>query len=135
MLRANAHYQPLLSSDPEEDEHPTTRRPKSTRLGQTIFALNHLILLSFAATLAAVCLRAIIDKVWSGTFMVLYNVISIVAFSSNLALMLMEVHKGGQWSWVNYSFWWLALAGESFLAWYHLERVIVPSLNGNTFFP
>ncbi|KAG0250076.1 ATP-binding cassette sub- B member 6, mitochondrial [Mortierella polycephala] len=26
---------------------------------------------------------------------------------------------GGQWSWANYGFWWLAVAGESFIGWYH----------------
>ncbi|GJJ70283.1 ATP-binding cassette, subfamily B (MDR/TAP), member 6 [Entomortierella parvispora] len=132
VLRANSQYQPLLSSGTQEDEDQTARRPRATWLGKALWGLNHVIVLSFVGTLTVVCLRAIIDKVWSGTFMVLYNVISIVAFTSNLVLMLIEVRKGGQWSWANYSFWWLALAGESFIAWYHLDGVIVPSLNGST---
>ena len=96
----------------------------------TLMALNYLVIFTFVATLIVVCLRSVIDKVWSGTFMVFYNLISFVAFSANLALMLIEVKETGYWSWANYSFWWLALAAETFLAWYHFDRLVVHHLNG-----
>ncbi|KAF9099308.1 Homocysteine S-methyltransferase 1 [Mortierella sp. AD031] len=144
VLRVRSYYRPLLSDsslDHNDDSTETettaataTRRnhQKVTTLGRTILGLNHLILLTFIAGLAVICLRAIVDEVWSGTLLVLYNVMSLIAFSANLLLMLVEVGKGGQWSWANYSFWWLALAGESFIGWYHLEsfpEVITPEAN------
>ncbi|KAG0381196.1 Homocysteine S-methyltransferase 1 [Mortierella sp. AD032] len=95
-------------------------------------ALNYVVLLTFIAALSVVCLRSIIDGVWSGTLLVLYNFMSLIAFTANLFLMLIEVGKGGQWSWANYAFWLLALAGESFIGWYHLEsfpEVITPEAN------
>ncbi|KAG0047293.1 Homocysteine S-methyltransferase 1 [Gryganskiella cystojenkinii] len=95
-------------------------------------ALNHLVIFTFVGTLVVVCLRSVVDKVWSGTFMVLYNLISFVAFTANLALMHIEVKKTGRWSWANYSFWWLALAAETFLAWNHFDRLVVHNLNGIT---
>ena len=98
-------------------------RHKATTLGKTILACNYLVAFSFIASLAVICLRSILDHVWSGTLLVLYNVISFIAVSANLILMAVEIGKGGQWSWANYGFWWLALAGESFIGWYHLESI------------
>ncbi|KAF9178169.1 Homocysteine S-methyltransferase 1 [Haplosporangium sp. Z 11] len=69
--------------------------------------------------MAVVCLRAIVDHVWSGTFMVLYDVFSFVAWTGNMVLMMLEIKMGGHWSWANYGFWWLAVAGESLIGWYH----------------
>ncbi|KAI8606075.1 hypothetical protein EDD21DRAFT_394120 [Dissophora ornata] len=78
---------------------------------------------SFLASLGVICIRAVVDHVWSGTLLVLYNVMSFVSVTANLLLMYVEVEKGGQWSWANYGFWWLALAGESFIGWNHLESI------------
>lgn len=89
--------------------------------------INKLIALTFIADLVVIILRSMIDHIWSGTLVVVYNVASFVAFSANLGLMFIEVGKGGQWSWANYTFWWLALAGESFIGWYHLNNPVTPT--------
>ncbi|KAI1300691.1 Homocysteine S-methyltransferase 1 [Mortierella claussenii] len=126
VLRVRSYYRPLLSQvNPEEDgpERATRAHNKLTRLGQFIVGLNHAVGISFLVSLGLICLRAIVDHVWSGTLLVLYNVMSFVAVTANLVLMYIEVHKGGQWSWANYAFWWLALAGESFIGWFHLEGI------------
>jgi len=137
ILRVRSYYRPLLAdstldhNDDSTDAETTTtnaanirrHQQRVTALGRTILALNHLILFTFIAGLTVICLRAIVDGVWSGTLLVLYNVMTLVAFSANLFLMLVEVGKGGQWSWANYGFWWLSLAGESFIGWYHLESL------------
>ncbi|KAF9923352.1 Homocysteine S-methyltransferase 1 [Linnemannia zychae] len=140
VLRVRSYYRPLLSdSNIESDDitdaenaHSRRHNQKATALGQTIYLLNYVILLTYIAGLTVICLRSIIDGVWSGTLLVLYNVMSLIAFTANLFLMLVEVGKGGQWSWANYGFWLLALAGESFIGWYHLEsfpEVITPEAN------
>ncbi|KAG0281424.1 Homocysteine S-methyltransferase 1 [Linnemannia exigua] len=147
VLRVRSYYRPLLSDsnidDATDDETSLNRRnhhhsqnhnstQRTTTLGKTIMLLNYVVLLTFIAALSVVCLRSIIDGVWSGTLLVLYNVMSLIAFTANLFLMLVELGKGGQWSWANYAFWLLALAGESFIGWYHLEsfpEVITPEAN------
>lgn len=129
VLRVRAYYRPLLSDSNIETDDTTdaetinARRhhQRVTHLGRTIYILNHVVLLTYIAGLTVICLRSIIDGVWSGTLLVLYNVMSLVAFTANLILMLVEVGRGGQWSWANYGFWLLALAGESFIGWFHLE--------------
>lgn len=140
VLRVRSYYRPLLSDsnvetdDTTEGETLNGRRQhhhsqRVTTLGRTIYILNHVVLLTYIAGLTVICLRSIIDGVWSGTLLVLYNLMSLVAFTANLFLMLVEIGKGGQWSWANYGFWLLALAGESFIGWYHLEsfpEVITP---------
>ncbi|KAF9114100.1 ATP-binding cassette sub- B member 6, mitochondrial [Mortierella sp. AM989] len=133
ILRVRAYWQPLLSEVTQEDG-PESTRAKPTRLSQAIVGLNHIVGLSFVASLGVICLRAIVEQVWSGTLLVLYNVISFVAVTANLALMHVEVDKGGQWSWANYGFWWLALAGESFIGFFHLESFPeAPSTDSNKF--
>ncbi|KAF9347377.1 Homocysteine S-methyltransferase 1 [Mortierella sp. NVP85] len=93
-------------------------------LGRAVVALIHIVALSFVASLAVICLRALIDRIWSGTLLVMYNLISFVAVAANMLLMHLEVHKGGgHWSWANYGFWWLLLAGETFIGWFHLEGI------------
>ncbi|KAF9911903.1 Homocysteine S-methyltransferase 1 [Linnemannia zychae] len=141
VLRVRSYYRPLLSDsnidDATDDETSHNRRShhhnqRATTLGKTIMALNYVVLLTYLAALSVICLRSIIDGVWSGTLLVLYNVMSLIAFTANLFLMLVEVGKGGQWSWANYAFWLLALAGESFIGWYHLEsfpEVVTPEAN------
>lgn len=132
MLRVRSYYRPLLSDSNVETDDTTEAETLSgrrqhhhnqrvTTLGRAIYILNHVVLLTYIAGLTVICLRSIIDGVWSGTLLVLYNIMSLVAFTANLFLMLVEVGKGGQWSWANYGFWLLALAGESFIGWYHLE--------------
>jgi len=93
-------------------------------LGRAVVALIHIVALSFVASLAVICLRALIDRIWSGTLLVMYNLISFVAVAANMLVMHLEVHKGGgHWSWANYGFWWLLLAGETFIGWFHLEGI------------
>lgn len=124
VLRVRSYYRPLLSEVTREDASERIRTPRTSKLGQAIVALNHIVIFSFIASLGVICLRALIDRVWSGTLLVLYNVMSFVAVTANMLLMHVEVHKGGgHWSWANYSFWWLILAGESFIGWFHLEGI------------
>ncbi|KAF9573086.1 Homocysteine S-methyltransferase 1 [Mortierella alpina] len=122
VLRVRSYYQPLFSETRQEDDARSVRH-KATTLGKTILACNYLVAFSFVASLGVICLRSILDQVWSGTLLVLYNVISFIAVSANMILMAVEIGKGGQWSWANYGFWWLALAGESFIGWFHLESI------------
>ncbi|KAG0215437.1 ATP-binding cassette sub- B member 6, mitochondrial [Mortierella sp. GBA30] len=122
IYRVRSYYSPLFSETQQEDDSEGARH-RATRLGRTILALNYLVVFSFVASLGVVCVRAIVDHVWSGTLLVLYNIMSFVAVSANMVLMALEIQKGGHWTWANYAFWWLALAGESFIGWYHLERI------------
>ncbi|KAG0334572.1 Homocysteine S-methyltransferase 1 [Podila horticola] len=123
VLRVRSYYAPLIAQ--EDGQEP--RRSKLSTLGRIIVGINKLIALTFVVDLVVIILRSMIDHVWSGTLVVVYNVTSFVAFSANLGLMFVEVGKGGQWSWANYSFWWLALAGESFIGWYHLNNPVTPT--------
>ncbi|KAF9985664.1 Homocysteine S-methyltransferase 1 [Modicella reniformis] len=123
VLRVRSYYSPLPSQVTGEDGSEHTRVIKTSRLGMTIAALNHIVVFSFVASLAVICLRVMIDRIWSGTLLVMYNLISFVAVSANMLLMHVEVHNGGQWSWANYGFWWLVLAGESYIGWFHLEGI------------
>ncbi|KAF9935706.1 Homocysteine S-methyltransferase 1 [Mortierella alpina] len=122
ILRVRSYYQPLFSETRHDEDAPSARH-KATTLGKTILACNYLVAFSFVASLGVICLRSILDQIWSGTLLVLYNVISFIAVSANMILMAVEIGKGGQWSWANYGFWWLALAGESFIGWFHLESI------------
>ncbi|KAF9211250.1 Homocysteine S-methyltransferase 1 [Podila verticillata] len=126
VLRVRSYYAPLIANQEDGHEH-SSRRPKLSTLGRTIVGINKLIALTFIADLVVIILRSMIDHVWSGTLVVVYNVTSFIAFSANLGLMFVEVDKGGQWSWANYAFWWLALAGESFIGWYHLNNPVIPT--------
>lgn len=126
VLRVRSYYAPLIANQEDGHEH-SSRRSKLSTLGKTIVGINKLIAFTFIADLVVIILRSMIDHVWSGTLVVVYNVTSFVAFSANLGLMFVEVDKGGQWSWANYSFWWLALAGESFIGWYHLNNPVTPT--------
>ncbi|KAF9326750.1 Homocysteine S-methyltransferase 1 [Podila minutissima] len=125
VLRVRSYYAPLIAQ--EDSQEHSSRRSKLSTLGRTIVGINKLIALTFIADLVVIILRSMIDHVWSGTLIVVYNVASFVAFSANLGLMFIEVGKGGQWSWANYTFWWLALAGESFIGWYHLNNPVTPT--------
>ncbi|KAF9421223.1 Homocysteine S-methyltransferase 1, partial [Entomortierella beljakovae] len=120
VLRVRSYYQPLLSEVPQEDGMERNRA-RPTKLSQTIVGLNHVVGLTFLLSLGVIMLRSIVEHEWSGTLLVLYNVMSLVAVCANLLLMYIEVEKGGQWSWANYGFWWLALAGDSFIGFFHLE--------------
>jgi hypothetical protein len=92
--------------------------------GQAIITLVYTIALSFIASLTVICLRALVDRIWSGTLLVMYNLLSFVAVAANTLLMHLEVRKGdGHWSWANYGFWWLLLAGDSFIGWFRLEGI------------
>ncbi|KAG0323218.1 Homocysteine S-methyltransferase 1 [Dissophora globulifera] len=131
VLRVRSYYRPLLSEITHEDGPEQSRATRATKLGLAIVWLNHIVGFSFVASLGVICLRAIVDHVWSGTLLVLYNVMSFVSITANLVLMHIEIDKGGQWSWANYGFWWLALAGESFIGWNHLESIPDGSTSGS----
>ncbi|KAK3806264.1 MAG: P-loop containing nucleoside triphosphate hydrolase protein [Benniella sp.] len=93
-------------------------------LDQAIITLIYMVALSFIASLTVICLRALVDRIWSGTLLVMYNLLSFVAVAANTLLMHIEVHKGdGHWSWDNYGFWWLLLVGDSFIGWFRLEGI------------
>lgn len=126
VLRVRSYYAPLIANQEDGLEH-SSRRSKLSTLGKTIVGINKLVAFTFIADLVVIILRSMIDHVWSGTLVVVYNVTSFIAFSANLGLMFVEVDKGGQWSWANYAFWWLALAGESFIGWYHLNNPVTPT--------
>ncbi|KAG0009219.1 Homocysteine S-methyltransferase 1, partial [Podila clonocystis] len=125
VLRVRSYYAPLIAQEGSQEHSP--RRSKLSTLGRAIVGINKLIALTFVADLGVIILRSMIDHVWSGTLVVIYNVTSFVAFSANLGFMFVEVDNGGQWSWANYTFWWLALAGESFIGWYHLNNPVTPN--------
>ncbi|KAG0357078.1 ATP-binding cassette sub- B member 6, mitochondrial [Gamsiella multidivaricata] len=131
VLRVRSYYRPLLSEVNQEDGSERARGPKATKLSQAIVLLNYVVAFSFVASLAVICLRAIVDHVWSGLLLVLYNLMFFVAVVANLLLMYVEVAKGGQWSWANYGFWWLALAGDSFIGWFHLETLPNDTTSGS----
>ncbi|KAF9406416.1 Homocysteine S-methyltransferase 1, partial [Podila epigama] len=114
-----SYYAPLIANQDEQQENGPRR--KLSPLGKTILGINRLIAVTFVAALVTVIVRSVIDHVWSGTLLVVNNVAWFIAICANLGLMYLELEKGGQWSWPNYTFWWLALAGESFVGWYHFE--------------
>ncbi|KAF9175111.1 Homocysteine S-methyltransferase 1 [Mortierella sp. AD011] len=120
ILRPRSHYHPLSTEHGQGDDSESTRI-KISGLGLVIVILNYIIGFTFVASLALICLRAIIDHIWTGTLLALYNAMSFAAIVANLALMHIELQNGGQWSWANYGFWWLVLAGESLIRYFHFE--------------
>ncbi|KAF9359578.1 ATP-binding cassette sub- B member 6, mitochondrial [Mortierella sp. AD094] len=120
ILRPRSHYRPLSTEHGQGGDSESTRI-KISGLGLAIVILNYIIGFMFVASLALICLRAIIDHIWTGTLLALYNAMSFAAVVANLALMHIELQNGGQWSWANYSFWWLVLAGESLIGYFHFE--------------
>ncbi|KAG0004281.1 ATP-binding cassette sub- B member 6, mitochondrial [Entomortierella chlamydospora] len=120
ILRPRSHYHPLSTEHGKGGDSESTRI-KISGLGLVIVILNYIIGFMFVASLALICLRAIIDHIWTGTLLALYNAMSFAAIVANLALMHIELQNGGQWSWANYGFWWLVLAGESLIGYFHFE--------------
>ncbi|KAK9727686.1 ATP-binding cassette-type vacuolar membrane transporter Hmt1 [Basidiobolus ranarum] len=118
VLRPRHSYRPLLS---QETQGELVWTPKSTKLTTAIQVLNQAIQISFLVGLGIVCIRALADHVWTSSIIILYNISSWIAFMANLGMMIFETRQGGKWGWPNYAFWWLALLGESMIA-YHLYQ-------------
>jgi hypothetical protein len=92
-------------------------------LGRSTTVLVYIVAFTYVASLAVICLRVLIERIWSGTLLVMYNVTSLIAVAASLLMMHVEAYKDGHWSWANYGFWWLLLAGDSFIGWFRLEGI------------
>ncbi|KAF9114099.1 hypothetical protein BGX27_000152 [Mortierella sp. AM989] len=66
--------------------------------------MNYALRLMSVASLVLICLRAMLDHIWTGTHLVLYYAMSFATVVANLGLMHVELGNGGRWSWANYGF-------------------------------
>ncbi|KAF9972286.1 ATP-binding cassette sub- B member 6, mitochondrial [Actinomortierella ambigua] len=134
VLRIRSYYRPLLAQSVDSDIGSSgaahneaivaLSRPRWRGVVLAIMILNHITTLTYIADLVVVCLEAIADGVWTSSFVLVYNSTMWLAFMVNLALMYLEVTKGGRWSWANYLFWYFALAAETVVGYYHLDLVM-----------
>lgn len=93
-------------------------------LGRATVALVYIVAFTYVASLAVVCLRVLMERIWSGMSPVMYNLVSLVAVAASMMLTHVEVYKCGRWSWANHGFWWLLLTGDTFIGWFRLEGIL-----------
>ncbi|CAG8655381.1 14237_t:CDS:10 [Dentiscutata erythropus] len=95
-------------------------RRRLTPLIRAIYGFSNIILLSYFADCIVVMIRALESKTWTSTVIVFYDVVCLIAWFLNMCLMALERQNVGKWSWVNYLFYWVSLAGEAsiFFLWF-----------------
>ncbi|CAG8495308.1 1956_t:CDS:2 [Paraglomus brasilianum] len=114
VLRQRAVYQPLFES---------TNVTRLSTLSKAIYVLSALIVATYLIDSIILTCRALIEKYWTSTNYALYDVFFTVAWVINLSLMSFESKVNRTWSWIQYAFYWVVLAGNSVLLYSWLLNV------------
>jgi len=96
------------------------RQQNESSISKSINLLSTFVMLSYLLDCIIIMIRALESRVWTSTFIVLYDVISWFAWVINLTLIVLERKRFGKLSWVNLTFYLLSNITETlnFVYWY-----------------
>ncbi|KAI8337667.1 P-loop containing nucleoside triphosphate hydrolase protein [Chlamydoabsidia padenii] len=86
-------------------------------LGKLVALLSIIVTFSFVIDAAVIVLRVFIDNTWTSATLSYYVVTSYLAWTLSLILLTQEFQTFGQWYWIQYTYWILAMFMDGSVGW------------------
>lgn len=86
-------------------------------LSRLVVVLSCLVTVTFLFDTAVVIVRVILEEGYLSLMLVYYIAFSWIAWVLSLVCLMDESHKFSKWHWLQYTFYAMATAGETLVAW------------------
>ncbi|KAG2181371.1 hypothetical protein INT43_008954 [Umbelopsis isabellina] len=98
----------------------------ASALTKLILVLCFIVITTFVGDAAVIVVRALVNSHWTSSVLAYYTFVSVTAWALLLATATDETRKFLQWSWVQYTFWYVSALTETAIAWMWAMGILKP---------